>query len=221
MTNSSNECAVNSVLQPTDNPRVSLVTCLLKEDNYSTWRRAIENALLAKNKMGFVDGSLPRPEANSPDEAAWIKGNSMVISWLFNSLHFSLHDSVAFFDTAMELWKDLEERFSQGNAPSVDQQKMEIVNTQQRDQSWNLLQKKKRKVQQFLMGLHDKFNVVRSQILNIEPLPSLARVYGLVAQEERQQQLAASKGVTHWRGLLLQLQKEILNHPILDHQQVL
>ncbi|KAF2304999.1 hypothetical protein GH714_000969 [Hevea brasiliensis] len=85
--------------------------------------------------MGFVDGSLPRPEGNSPDEAAWIKGNSMAISWLFNSLHFSLHDSMAFFDTVMELWKDLEERFSQGNAPHVHQLEMEIVNTQQRDQS--------------------------------------------------------------------------------------
>ncbi|XP_021666700.1 uncharacterized protein LOC110654881 [Hevea brasiliensis] len=193
MTNSSNESAVNSpyVLQPTDNLGVSLVTCLLKEDNCSTWQRAITNALLAKNKMGFVDGCLPRPEANSPDEAAWIKRNSM------------------------ELWKDSEERFSQGNAPCVHQLKMEIVNTQQRDQSvvtyytklkglWDeygsysntpkctcgtikefATEKEKEKVLRFLMGLHDKFNVVRSQILNIEPLPSLARVYGLVAQKER------------------------------------
>ncbi|KAH0748729.1 hypothetical protein KY290_027961 [Solanum tuberosum] len=44
------------------------------------------------------------------------------------------------------------------------------------------------------MGLNEKFNVVRSQILNTEPLPSLARVYGLVSQEERQQQLTTSKG---------------------------
>lgn len=44
------------------------------------------------------------------------------------------------------------------------------------------------------MGFNDKFNVVRSQILNIEPLPTLAHVYGLVSLEERQQQLTTSKG---------------------------
>jgi hypothetical protein len=43
----------------------------------------------------------------------------MVLSWIFNSLHPTLHDSVAFFMTAEELWKDLEERFSQGNASRI------------------------------------------------------------------------------------------------------
>lgn len=47
----------------------------------------MRNALLDKSKLGFVDGSLQRPIANSAYQAAWIKGNSMVISWLFNSLH--------------------------------------------------------------------------------------------------------------------------------------
>ncbi|KAH0682236.1 hypothetical protein KY289_019988 [Solanum tuberosum] len=148
----------------------------------------------------------------------------MVISCLFNSLHPSLHSSVAFFDTACELWKDLEERFSQGNASRVHQLKMEIVNTQQHDQTmsvyytklqglWDeygsysqlpncscgaikqyMAEREKEKVHQFLMGLNDKFNVVRAQILNTEPLPTLAHVYGLVSQEERQQQLTTSRG---------------------------
>ncbi|KAH0665724.1 hypothetical protein KY290_027960 [Solanum tuberosum] len=151
MTGNDNEVANSPyTLQPTDNPGVSLVTCLLTQDNYSTWRRAMRNALLAKSKLGFVDGSLPRPTTSSTNEAAWIKGNSMVISWIFNSLHPSLHSSVAFFDTAGELWKDLEERFSQGNAPRVHQLKMEIVNTQQQDQTMSVYYTK-------LKGLWDEY----------------------------------------------------------------
>ncbi|KAJ9188709.1 hypothetical protein P3X46_000078 [Hevea brasiliensis] len=100
---------------------------------------------------------------------------------------------------------------------------MDIVNTQQRDlsvaayytrlkglweeqssylqipictsgaaKSW-VAESEKERVHQFLMGLHDKFNVARSQILNIDPLPTLARAYGLVSQEERQQQVLAVK----------------------------
>ncbi|KAJ9153009.1 hypothetical protein P3X46_026501 [Hevea brasiliensis] len=100
---------------------------------------------------------------------------------------------------------------------------MDIINTQQRDVSvaayYNRLkglweeqssylqipictyeatkswaaEREKERVHQFLMRLHDKFNVVRSQILNTDPLPTLARAYGLVSQEERQQQVSVVK----------------------------
>ncbi|KAK4731704.1 hypothetical protein R3W88_024692 [Solanum pinnatisectum] len=54
-----NNQAANSpyTLQPTDNPRVSLVTYLLT------------NTLLVKSKLGFVDGSLPRPTTSSTNKA--------------------------------------------------------------------------------------------------------------------------------------------------------
>ncbi|XP_031288054.1 uncharacterized protein LOC116146758 [Pistacia vera] len=149
----------------------------------------MSNALLAKNKFGFVDGTLLRPEPDSADLAIWIKNNSMIISWIFNSLDSSLHDSVVFFDTAREIWVDLEERLSQGNAPRVHQLRTEIVNTQQKDMSiaayytklkglWDeynaysqippctcgsakaiAVEKEKEKVHQFLMGLNEKYNV--------------------------------------------------------------
>ncbi|XP_057996477.1 uncharacterized protein LOC131175821 [Hevea brasiliensis] len=203
------------ILHPSDNPRSLLVSCLLKEDDYYTWRRAMINALRAKNKYGFIDGTLEKPAENSSDLVAWIKGNSMVISWIFNSLHSSLQDSIAYFDTAKEVWEDLQERLSQGNTPCVYQLKMDIVNTQQKDQTvavyytrlkglWDeqnsyssvpictsgaakelTNEKEKENVHQFLMGLNEKYSIVRSQILNTEPLPSLARAYALVTQEER------------------------------------
>ncbi|KAH0692695.1 hypothetical protein KY290_023284 [Solanum tuberosum] len=71
MTGNNNEAASSPyTMQPTDNPGVFLVTCLLIQDNYSTWRRAMKNSLLAKSKLGFVDGSLQRPTSNSTNEAA-------------------------------------------------------------------------------------------------------------------------------------------------------
>ena len=205
------------ILHASDNPGTALVTCLLKEENYPIWRRAMTNALQAKSKFGFVDGSITRPSSGSKEESAWIKCNSMVLSWIFNSLHPTLHDSVAFFMTAEELWKDLEERFSQGNASRIHQLKTEMMNTLQRGMTvsayytklkgiWDELstysqippctcgsakalaaEREKEKVHQFLMGLNDKYKTVRSQILNTYPLPSLSRVYAQVAQEERQQ----------------------------------
>lgn len=42
---------------------------------------------------------------------------------------------------------------------------------------------------EFLQGLHDSFSTVRSQILLMEPFPSIQRIYSLVRQEEKQQEL--------------------------------
>lgn len=53
------------------------------------------------------------------------------------------------------------------------------------------------RVHQFLMGLDTKqFGTVRSNVLAIEPLPSLNKVYGAILQEERQQ--AMTKAMENW-----------------------
>ncbi|KAK6918100.1 Retrotransposon gag domain [Dillenia turbinata] len=154
-----------------------------------------------------------------PEESTWIKCNSTVLSWIFNSLYSSLQESVAFFTTAQEMWKDLEERFSQGNAHRIHQ----LINTLQQRMTvsvyytklkgiWDELniysqnpacisgsikalvaEREKEKVHQFLMSLNEKYNTVHSQILNLDPLPSLSHAYALVTQKERQQSITSSR----------------------------
>lgn len=41
------------------------------------------------------------------------------------------------------------------------------------------------KVMQFLIGLNERFNSIRSQILLMDPLPTVTRAYSLLLQEER------------------------------------
>ncbi|XP_019056074.1 PREDICTED: uncharacterized protein LOC109115912 [Nelumbo nucifera] len=94
----------------------------------------MRNALQAKNRYAFVDGSLPRLE-DSEKEQAWVKCNSMVISWIFNSLARDLHESVVHIETVQEIWKDIEDRFSQSNAPRIHQLKRDIALLQQGGQS--------------------------------------------------------------------------------------
>ena len=50
-------------LSNSDNPGVSLVVQHLIEENYSTWSRAVLIALDAKSKIGFIDGSLLKPQS--------------------------------------------------------------------------------------------------------------------------------------------------------------
>ena len=39
-------------------------------------------------------------------------------------------------------------------------------------------------VMRFLMGLNESFDTVRSQILMMDPFPSMSKVYSLILQEE-------------------------------------
>ncbi|GKV50237.1 hypothetical protein SLEP1_g56949 [Rubroshorea leprosula] len=215
-------------LHPSDDPGRILVTSPLTGENYHTWKRALQNALYAKNKMGFVDGTLRKPEIDSPNYASWKKCNSMVLSWILNTISKELHDSVAYADSVREVWNDLQERFSKGNTTRVYELKLELATMVQQDRSvaayftklkpiWDELHAyeptpvcvcgctcgaakeytkacETEKVHQFLMGLNDNFSTIRSQILNLEPLPSLNKVYAMATKEERQQAITASRG---------------------------
>ena len=92
-------------------------------DNYANWSRLVTNGLKSKNKLAFVDETLTKPNADSLEGHAWERRNSMVIAWLHNVIDKSLHGSVAYVETAKELWLDLKDRYSQSNEIRIHQLK--------------------------------------------------------------------------------------------------
>lgn len=73
-------------IQTSDNPAMALVTALLTEMNYLTWSRSVRQALAAKNKLGFISGTMPEP-SGEPEKSAWRRANEMVSSWI-TKFHF-------------------------------------------------------------------------------------------------------------------------------------
>lgn len=93
-------------------------------------------ALSTKSKIGFIDGSIERPSrSNISAYNAWIRSNNMVISWLLNSVSKEISTSVLFSDSAHEIWRDLEERFQQGNKPRIFKLRRELSNLKQDQKS--------------------------------------------------------------------------------------
>uniref|UniRef100_A0A2N9HI29 Retrotransposon Copia-like N-terminal domain-containing protein n=1 Tax=Fagus sylvatica TaxID=28930 RepID=A0A2N9HI29_FAGSY len=215
--NLSDDPANKYYLHHGDSPGAILVSQPLVGDNYHTWSRSMVMALTAKNKVGFVNGLIEQPKDESlPAYNAWVCCNTMVISWLLNSLSKEIASSVIYANTAREIWEDLKERFAQGNGPRIFEIQKSI-STLSQDQSsvsnyytrlkslWDelnnfrsipdcscgalkvLLDNKQHEyVMQFLMGLNDSFSHVRAQILMTDPLPTITKAFALVVQEERQ-----------------------------------
>ncbi|PKI67063.1 hypothetical protein CRG98_012601 [Punica granatum] len=194
----------------------SLINYKLNGSNYLTWSRAMLTALTAKNKIGVIDGMVPRPPEGVPNRARWDVCNALVISWIFNTLESELQSSVACATVAQELWEDLRERYSQGNETRIYQLKTEISNLKQEGMFvtkyysrlktlWHELdnyleipactcsatrlyaaQRAREKTHQFLMVLGSEFGTVRSNILSHEPAHPLNKAYALILHEERQ-----------------------------------
>lgn len=55
----------------------------------------------------------------------------MFIAWMYNVIDKNIHGSVAYVEIARQIWVDLEERYSQGNAIRIHQIKRELTLTTQ------------------------------------------------------------------------------------------
>lgn len=113
------------VIHHSDNPATVLVTPLLTVDNYGSWSRAVTMALCAKNKFGFVDGTLICPK-KTDDISKWRRCNDMVASWILNSVSTEILPSILYAETAAQIWTNLKDRLSQSNAPKIYQLKQSI-----------------------------------------------------------------------------------------------
>ena len=134
------------------------------------------------------------------------------MSWLLNSLSPSIAQSVIFLEYATDIWNDLRECFSQGDLLRIAELQEEIYGLSQGNRLlsdfytalktlWEELDnyrpfvtcscEAKKCHQQdfvirFLKGLDECFFVVRSQILFMDPLPTVNRVFSMVVQHECQ-----------------------------------
>ena len=83
-------------------------------------------ALIAKKKIGFVNGKITKPDLDSPLYEDWESYNTMVLSWLINSMHVDVLSNIMYCETAREMWIELQNVFSQGNGPKIYNLQSEI-----------------------------------------------------------------------------------------------
>ncbi|XP_057984436.1 uncharacterized protein LOC131169285 [Hevea brasiliensis] len=146
----------------------------------------------------------------------------MVLSWITHSLSTSIAQSILWIDSVAEVWKDLKDRFSQGDIFRISDLQEEIYGFTQGELSvtdyftqlkilWNELEnfrpipsctcvtrcscdalvtvkvyRQNDYVIRFLKGLNEQYDHVKSQIMLMDPLPSINKVFSLVIQQERQ-----------------------------------
>lgn len=104
-----------------DNPGSMISSVQLTGENYAEWATEMLNALKAKRKTRFVDGSIKKPTTAGSEMESWTSVNSMVVGWLRTSISPRVRSTVSFFSDAVELWESLRRRFSVGNKVGIHQ----------------------------------------------------------------------------------------------------
>ncbi|XP_010271575.1 PREDICTED: uncharacterized protein LOC104607608 [Nelumbo nucifera] len=196
-------------LHSSDHPGMMLVTTPLTGNNYLTWSRSMKIALGAKLKLGFVDERIAQPDEGTTKFELWTRVNYMVTSWILNSISKEIVDAFLYTTTAKELWDEIAKRFGESNGHLLYQIQRDISSISQVNESvakyytrlkrlWDELTclmpippctcgsakavadlHSFNRLMQFLMGLSDCYENIRSQILVMEPLPSMNHAYSL------------------------------------------
>lgn len=86
------------LLMSSDSTGMLITHVQLKENkdvnNYDEWSSAIELMLEAKEKLGFINGTIVKPEEDDPKLKKWWSMNTMIGSGLLNTIQPSLHSSI-------------------------------------------------------------------------------------------------------------------------------
>ncbi|KAJ0520852.1 putative RNA-directed DNA polymerase [Helianthus annuus] len=202
-------------LHASDSTHLTVVNIKLKgTENYIVWANAMLLALRVKNKLGFVDGSIDKPVDDEVLTAQWERCNSVVLTWILNSVSEELYLGQVYSKLASEVWKDLKETYDKIDGSVVFNLYQKINGFNQSGLSvseyyhklnimWKQLDQilqlpsctcnastsfnnfnQMIKLMQFLMGLDSVYQSVRTNLLTKESLPTVKEAFAIVSREE-------------------------------------
>ncbi|KAJ0818200.1 putative RNA-directed DNA polymerase [Helianthus annuus] len=202
-------------LHPSDSSALTIVSVKLKgTENYAVWSASMKLALEAKNKFGFVNGKCEKSTEDDVLANQWDRCNSVVLTWLLNSVSEELFLGQVFSSLASEVWEDLKETYdkidgsvvydlfrkinsiSQNGSTVADYYNRLTTMWKQFDAMLQLPTCSCKaakdyndfsmliKLMQFLMGLDDVYQPVRTNLLTRETFPSVKVAYSVVSREE-------------------------------------
>lgn len=81
-----------------ENPALVLSVSLLSSNNYHSWPYPMIMALRSKNKLHFINGNFHRPLDEDHNSISWDRCNTMIMSWIHNSVEFEITQIILYMD---------------------------------------------------------------------------------------------------------------------------
>lgn len=84
----------------------------LNGQNYNQWVRSVKIYLQGKGKEGYITGDSKCPKKGDSNLEKWQLENSLVMSWLLNTMTNEIGENFMYYDTAKEMWDAVKETYS-------------------------------------------------------------------------------------------------------------
>ncbi|XP_071737381.1 uncharacterized protein [Rutidosis leptorrhynchoides] len=202
-------------LHASDTTNTPLISIKLKgTENYNIWSRGMLLALSTKNKVGIVEVTCLKQTDNHVLASHWDRCNSVVLSWILNSISEELYSGQIFSATASVVWTELKETYDKVDGSIIFNLHHKINSLKQNGYSlyeyyhklitlWKQYDEivklptctcnaatkfqshnKVLKLMQILMGLDETYMSIRSNLLLRDPLPYVKSAFAILSREE-------------------------------------
>nr|GMC86690.1 uncharacterized protein LOC109159828 [Ipomoea batatas] len=99
-------------LSGSDSTPILITGHKLNGQNYLQLSQSVLLFICGKGKDDYLTGTAAKPETAEPGFRKWKIENSMIMSWLINSMNNDIGENFSLFETAQEIWDAAKETYS-------------------------------------------------------------------------------------------------------------
>lgn len=104
----------------TESHSIQITTIKLNGENFLRWSQSVCMYIRGRGKIGYLTGETKEPAADDTTYPTWDAENSMVMTWLVNSMEEDISSNFMCYHTAKELWDNINQMYSNlGNQSQV------------------------------------------------------------------------------------------------------
>ncbi|KAI7734940.1 hypothetical protein M8C21_006731 [Ambrosia artemisiifolia] len=80
--------------------------------NYPSWSKQMWSLVFSHEMMGFIDGSINRPQKNEHEDFMWKRSDVLVQGWIYGSLSEDVMATIVDLNTAHDVWMMLKKNYT-------------------------------------------------------------------------------------------------------------
>ncbi|RVW87879.1 hypothetical protein CK203_039747 [Vitis vinifera] len=87
-----------------ESPILQIITCRLNGQNFLLWSQSVKLFIRGRGKIDYLNGTKQAPKFDDPTYHVWDVENSMILSWLVNSMESKIGQTYMYLKTAKLPW---------------------------------------------------------------------------------------------------------------------
>ena len=101
-----------SLASPVEGTSLPVTSHKLNGQNYTQWAKSVRIFLQGKGKKEYIIGEAKKPKKDEVALKKWKLENSLVMSWLLNTMTTEIGEDFLYFSIAKEIWDVAQETYS-------------------------------------------------------------------------------------------------------------